>query len=221
MAGDVYFALIGDLVASRRTETDRRHGIQVAWAERFDALPDGGGPGGASRPTITLGDEFQALFTADGTGVRRLMGLMEEAIIDARPVRVRFGIGLGALTTPLRSVTLGMDGPAFHRAREALTVAHDDGWACRLEAGAEARDRVWSALASYCLEARFDWSDLQWEAIEAYQRLGSWSDVAAELGVSRGAVSQRQKAAGWGLYRKAWDGLTEELGERWNEEDSV
>src|SRR6185503_20170145 len=62
---------------------------------------------------ITLGDEWQGLARtleaafAIEFGVRRAL----------HPLRVRSGIGLGAVTTALRERTSLMDGPAFHRSR--------------------------------------------------------------------------------------------------------
>lgn len=204
-------ALIGDLIDSRQIDREQRYAVQTAWNELFAAWTPPAGDGMAARPTITLGDEFQGLFPARAAGVDAVLDLMERALDAARPAAVRFGLGAGELTTPLREVALGMDGPCFHRAREALEGARADGLPCRIDTGRAPADAVWGALASYCLRERTGWSDLQWEAIAAYGRLGSWSAAAAELGVTRGAVSQRQQAAGWSLYRRAWRSLAAEL----------
>lgn len=70
-----------------------------------------------SRYIITLGDEFQALYSqADSLFIDALQIL---AHID--PVRVRFSFGIGSIETeinPLRAI--GMDGPAFHEARRGI-----------------------------------------------------------------------------------------------------
>lgn len=207
-------ALIGDIVHSRRLESARRYALQEDWTDLFRRWRDEAGPGTVARPTITLGDEFQGLFRADADGATSALALMERAADAARPAVVRFGLGLGEVVTPLREEALGMDGPCFHRARAALEAARDDGHLCRLEAAGGAADRAWSALASYCLRDRSDWSDPQWEAITVYQELGSWAAVADRLGVTRGAISQRQQAAGWDLYRFGWEGLRAELARR-------
>ena len=46
--------------------------------------------------------------------------------------------------------------------------------------------------------------------------LGGGPQVAEALDVTRGAISLRQRAAGWPLYRHAWDALGVELGEHLN-----
>jgi len=204
-------ALIGDIVDSRRLDPDHRYALQEVWTRLFQSWGDRQGGGMLARPTITLGDEFQGLFHADDAGAADALTIMEQASDAARPAKVRFGLGWGEITTPLREEALGMDGPCFHRARAALESAREDGHLCRLEAGGDAADMAWSALASYCLQDRSTWSDPQWQAITAYRELGSWAAVADSLGVTRGAISQRQQAAGWELFRFGWESLWAEL----------
>ena len=78
----------------------------------------------ASPYTITLGDEFQAVYrTADSLFVD-----IVKIMADIHPVRARFAIGVGDLTTRINAErALGMDGPAFHQAREALTALKAEG----------------------------------------------------------------------------------------------
>lgn len=67
--------------------------------------------------TITLGDEFQAVY---GTG-EELIGDVFSILAEVYPVRIRFAVGIGKLTTELdREKALGMDGPAFHAARAGM-----------------------------------------------------------------------------------------------------
>ena len=197
-------ALIGDLVASRSTEAPRRREIQQQLTDHFADLPPGTGTGIASQPLLTLGDEFQALFTADEAGAHAVMVQMATIAELARPVAVRFGLGIGELTTDLKPQALGMDGPCFHRARAALKCARDTDVLCRLETGTASADALWSTLASYALRERTGWTAPQREAIALYEKFGAWNKVADALNVTRGAVSLRQRAAGWALYRDAW-----------------
>jgi hypothetical protein len=111
-----YAALIGDFIQSRtlanRSEVQRR--LAAVCAElntERDRL------GLVSPLTITLGDEFQAVFGA----ADRLWecALRIEAAME--PVAIRFAMGLGIISTDIQHDTaLGMDGPAFHRARAAM-----------------------------------------------------------------------------------------------------
>lgn len=75
----------------------------------------------ASRFTITLGDEFQGLFK-DSKG---LLHILDEISFALRPIRLRFGIGVGTLTTELDPTTsIGADGPVYWKAREAIDYVH-------------------------------------------------------------------------------------------------
>ncbi len=204
-------ALIGDLVASRSTDADQRRQIQDRLTGLFAAAGPEDGSGIASQPLLTLGDEFQALFTANAVGAGAVMTQMAAIVELARPVAVRFGLGIGGLTTDLKPQALGMDGPCFHRARSALKCAHDTDVLCRLETGTASTDDLWSALAAYALRDRTRWTEPQREAIARYEELGAWNKVADELNVTRGAVSLRQRAAGWPLYRDAWTALEQGL----------
>ena len=105
--------------------------------------------------------EFQALLEGGPAGVAALMRLMPGIVERARPLEVRFGLGLGELSTDLQPRALGIDGPCFHRAREALTRARDNDLLCQLETGAAGADAVWGALASYALRARTGWTEPQ------------------------------------------------------------
>jgi hypothetical protein len=209
-----YLALIGNLVASREMPPTRRAALQVRLEAHFAGIPATAGGGIAAQPVLTLGDEFQALLTADRPGSDATLDLLTAILELARPDEVRFGLGVGALSTGLKPQALGMDGPCFHRARAAIERTRSLDLLCQLETGDGANDRVWSMLAAYTLRQRTDWTDAQCEAIALYGELGAWNKVAERLGVSPAAVSLRQKAAGWSTYQLAWDALTAGLRER-------
>jgi len=67
--------------------------------------------------TLTLGDECQALYGG-------FAGLFADlfALVDlCRPAELRVALGVGPLSTDLNPrAAVGMDGPAFHRARRVL-----------------------------------------------------------------------------------------------------
>jgi hypothetical protein len=107
--------VVADLVASRRIEN--REAFQAALtgalntinANRTDLL---------SPYTITLGDEFQAVYKC-GDRLFIDFSFLQSAIY---PTKARFSVGVGSLTTPINpDRAIGMDGPAFHLAREGIT----------------------------------------------------------------------------------------------------
>ena len=134
------FCVIGDLVASRKI-TDRRKlqtrlstGLKQLGLNRRDI---------ASPYTITLGDEFQAVYR-DPRGIFRDLLAIQSLI---HPYRVRFAIGVGSLTTALnRESAIGMDGPAFASARESLTGLTKSAYFYRV-VGLPAQAATWTNLS--------------------------------------------------------------------------
>lgn len=114
----LYTALIGDVVQSRAVENRRE--VQRRFAAVCAELNTEGARLGLVAPfTVTLGDEFQAVF-ANAERLWECIFRMEAALA---PVGIRFAIGVGEISTDIqRDTALGMDGPAFHHARAAMDV---------------------------------------------------------------------------------------------------
>lgn len=113
-----YIALIGDIVASKQLPGSRRAATQQALDASLKALNRSRRRLGlASGFTITLGDEFQALFhSADA-----LWQCLFRIERDLYPTDFRFALGCGEIATKINPKTaLGMDGPAFHAARAGI-----------------------------------------------------------------------------------------------------
>ena len=68
--------------------------------------------------TVTLGDEFQALYRTGSQVIRDVSYLLTVLY----PVRIRFSVSVGEISTDIKTDTaLGMDGPVFHAARNGIT----------------------------------------------------------------------------------------------------
>jgi hypothetical protein len=107
-------ALIGDIVRSR--ELDHRPQFQHLLENTLQGI-NGEAEGLGSPYTITLGDEFQAVYTDSIV----LFADIFEILAKIFPVKARFAIGIGELTTALNPrQALGMDGPVFHQARDTI-----------------------------------------------------------------------------------------------------
>lgn len=115
-----YIALIGDIISSKNIQD--RLDFQNRLSNIFqDISIDNSSI--VSPYTITLGDEFQALYKS-GKGLMvdivRIMALLY-------PVRIRFSIGIGKIDTEInKTQALGMDGSAFHIAREGIIKMKND-----------------------------------------------------------------------------------------------
>lgn len=121
-------AVIADLVGSRNLP-DRaaaQEEVLSAWtAAHVQVCPaaDAEGKTAAVAPWATVGDEFQAVYPDVETALRALLRVL---LALEEPVRLRFGIGLGEVT----SVGEGQDGPiqdgdAWWSARAAIDAGHE------------------------------------------------------------------------------------------------
>lgn len=118
-AGEKMIAVIGDIIKSRSIP-DRRK-TQEGLAEVLNQINSSHADILASRFTITLGDEFQGVLR-DANGLLRIL---DEISFQLKPINLRFGIGVGELTTQLDPTTsIGADGPAYWKAREAIEFVH-------------------------------------------------------------------------------------------------
>ena len=110
-----YIVVIGDIVSSRKVAQRAR--LQSDLKRVLDAINRENNRFVVSPYTITLGDEFQAVFS----GTDALFRHTAEILKALHPVKARFSFGIGTIETPInRKQAIGMDGEAFHRARQAL-----------------------------------------------------------------------------------------------------
>jgi hypothetical protein len=122
-----YIALIGDIVDSKSLPGREAFQKQLTAALREASERK---PKLASPYTITLGDEFQAVYKSADNLFLDIFSIMG----DIHPQEARFGAGLGELTTAINpKQALGMDGPAFHRARESITILKKSGYLIGLQ----------------------------------------------------------------------------------------
>lgn len=200
-------AFIGDISASRDLEADDRRDVQERLGDLLERINGELEDAVLADFTITVGDEFQGLLVRPGA-LPELMWRLRD-----RLPRLRFwtGVGFGRLDTELEERAVGMDGPAFHRAREALEVAHDEGLHGGVFSGFGEDDRVLGGLSRLLDWQRQGFTDAQREAIRHVRRGESQTEAAEEIGVSRQAVSKRLAAAGWRAYRDAEQSLRELL----------
>ncbi len=181
--------VIGDLVASR--QVGQRSVFQRRLAKALERT-SGGARRLASPYTLTLGDEFQAVYRGAETLFADTLGLMAAI----HPVRARFVFGVGELTTRINPTqALGMDGPAFHQARDALTALKVDERLLRI-AGAEEKPWVMGNhvlnLISHELEG---WSRNRLLILAGLLQGKPVREIEAGLKISRVAVYKNIRAA--------------------------
>jgi len=117
-----HIVLIGDIVASRRIR--RRDAFQETLKTHLRAISRASKKRLASPYTLTIGDEFQAVYHKAGGILDDILALKAAL----HPHEARFAISCGEITTRINPrQALEMDGPAFHAARAQIDTLRKTG----------------------------------------------------------------------------------------------
>lgn len=182
--------LIGDLIDSRKlensdrstTQRDLKRVLAGINRETSDIL---------SPWTITLGDEFQAVYQSAG-GLFQHIWTITAAL---HPVHARICISPGLITTPLnRRQSIGMDGPAFHSARDGINLLKKEESLLRVNLSDPATERALNASLALVSREMESWNSNRFQIL---QKLGMGHDVnriASDLGLSDVAVYKNRNA---------------------------
>lgn len=117
----MYAALIVDIVDSRKLSRTDREAMQRIVKACMEALNEIFRPSMAFEMVFSAGDEMQALFRAPHDALMhfRLMQML------LHPLGLRCGIGVGEWEVRLpEGSSTEQDGSAYHRARDAIRLAH-------------------------------------------------------------------------------------------------
>jgi hypothetical protein len=138
----------------------------------------------------TAGDEVQGVLTDPATVVDLVLRL-------ARTRHWSVGVGAGAVREPLPSSTRAGAGAAFEHARDAVERAKRSA----PHVAVSGDDPVAAAHAEAVLRLLADIvqrrSEPGWAVVDQLRSGRTQTDLAAALGISKQAVSQRALAAGW------------------------
>ena len=203
----IFVALIGDIRGSRELEDRKR--VQKEFKRIVESLDDYI-PNSAivSQFTVTTGDEFQVLLTDATDAVEAAVTASDQF----HPASLRFGIGCGELDTEVNpDQAIGMDGPCFHRAREALNSARKDGAWLRVGGWSNELDSRINSMFDLVQSVREDWTDRQAQFAVALKEEGTQKRVAERYDVSKSTVSESLSAGHVQEVRNAENSLGELL----------
>ena len=193
----IYSAFKGDLVESRKAED--REAVQEQLLAVVDAANSYFTAWIVAKLIVTHGDEFQGLLSLDGA--RQFVSIYEFFRAKLK-LRLRMALGVGPLETALQSVAIAMDGPAWHRAKYALEQAAVKGIPLHVELPSPFLTRQANLLLLVMSEIEDGWRPSHRETIALLQQERSQEEVARQLGITQGAVSQRLSHARWRTYQE-------------------
>lgn len=201
----MYLALIADVIDSKMVQA--RFNLQKQLEETLQKMNGLFADYLASRFTLTLGDEFQALLEVDAP----VFQIIDTLRLELNPTQLRFGIGLGEIVTaidPLQSV--GADGPAYWNARAAINFVHQKNdygnTQIYFSSGKENQDFFVNALIASGEAIRSGWRDSQEEILlnllkrSVYSESFSQQDLAQSLAINPSALSKRLKSSSIRVY---------------------
>lgn len=201
----MYLALIADVIDSKMVQ--ERLDLQKQVEKTLQKMNELFGDYLASRFTLTLGDEFQALLKVDAP----IFQIIDTLRSELTPTQLRFGIGLGEIVTaidPLQSV--GADGPAYWNARAAINFVHQKNdygnTQIYFSSGKENQDFFVNALIASGEAIRSGWRDSQEEILlnllkrSVYSESFNQQDLAQSLAINPSALSKRLKSSSIRVY---------------------
>ncbi len=186
MPNKQFLVIIGDIVRSRQIKN--RAKAQNRFLKILKSIFENNKSIFASPPTLTIGDEFQAvLTTADD-----LFLLIHRIEISLHPIQLRFGLGIGGIDTPINSeAAIGMDGSAFHRARRSLEIAKAQNLKYVLSVKDSDETDANRLLVSWINAAIQSWSTEKVKILVKRREGLKQKEIAAQLNISQPAVSQQ------------------------------
>lgn len=181
-------ALIADIVQSRKIkdrdkfQQDLEQQLRLINKESEHLL---------SPYTLTLGDEFQAVYGKAGHLFRDIWKIR----MVVHPQKVRFALGIGTLSTPInRKRAIGMDGPAFHHARAAIAELKKSSYLIKIEGEGIPFQPLVNNSLYLVSQYSMGWSLNRIQVLSKLQQGWSPKRIADDLGISTVAVYKNIKA---------------------------
>lgn len=203
-----YIAIIGDIKHSKELE-DRKN-IQIKLNSVLNRVNEKYELVISAKFMITLGDEFQGLLCSGD----RVLEIIEEIKREMYPVEMRFGVGVGQITTEINAeMAIGADGPGYYKAREAIeTLKHSEQksktQAADIRIGIENDEHsiaiMLNTIFSLITVIQNNWSRRQREIAWAFEECGgSQLECARRLNVSQSSVQRSLMNGNYYAYKDA------------------
>ena len=208
-----YIAIIGDLVGSKSLQERKK--VQTELITILNDINSLYKLDISSKFMITLGDEFQGLMHH----FSHVMDILDRIERELFPVRVRFGIGIGSVTTDINyDSPFGTDGPAYHSARKIIDKLKENekkkmGAKSYIGIEVDGCDTISSLLNSIFSQdtiIKSKWTKRQWEIIRAFHEHGrTQRNAAAALGINQSSIQKALQSSGYYARQFAVQSVTD------------
>lgn len=207
-----YIAIIGDIKMSKSIK--ERGKMQKHVTNILKTVNDKYAQSIASKFLITLGDEFQGLLSSG----EHLMDIIQFIKTEVQPIEIRFGIGVGTITTTINpDAAIGADGPAYYMARECIDsmkmAEGTKGRVCgnvqiRIDRSNHSQELSLNTIFNlmHCIEQ--NWTFKQKEIVYyALLHREKQTDIALHFNVSQSYIQQTFSKTHFYTYKDAYDSI--------------
>ncbi|MGT2906331.1 SatD family protein [Streptococcus dentiloxodontae] len=205
----IYLAVIGDLIASKEL-ADERQQVQEKMLLALSEINQVYADYIVSKFSITLGDEFQGLLKENAP----IFQIIDDINRRIYPRKLRYGLGKGEILTKINpEISIGSDGPAYWRAREAIQQVHQKNDYGNTQVFVRVndafKDTCLNALISASEAIKSDWRNSQMELLNVLLEQGVYDErfdhqsLAERLGIQASALSKRLKSSSLKVYLRA------------------
>lgn len=185
----IYAVIIGDVSGSKRLSGRNRYRTQLFMKSAIVQINEQF-PEDIEAPfTITKGDEFQGLLTNLEAAFRVVLALEKLTF----PVKLRFGIGVGNIYKMGGRLPIEMDGPAFHRANNALNLAKKKKIDYCIKSTDDALDILTNTVFQLMTAIKLRWNERHYRLFWNYKDLGTYREVASMENITPQAVCEALK----------------------------
>lgn len=206
---DRYIVIIGDLIESKDLKPADRKKTQNILENCFDQI-NNESDRLMSAYTITLGDEFQAVYSSADHLFRHIWTVMAQI----HPVRVRFAVSVGEISTEInRDQSMGMDGPAFHDARDRIDKMKKNPLILSLVTGDNRFDRLVNSSLRILSGNMNGWNKNRFTILQKRYEEIEVKQIARDLDLSEVAVYKNINTGTLDAIRDLTDSISEILNE--------
>lgn len=192
-----YTVIIGDIVKSRKIE--ERGKVQEKLKKILETVNRDFKEYIEVRFSITMGDEFQGLLK-DLSKSYEIIRYIEKELY---PLKIRFGVGMGKLGTPIFENIGEMDGECFVKARKAIEDAKKLGQNIVYNLGNNEKDMIINTILMLLEAVKTSWKDIHLKRIWLYEKMGTYEKVAKKEKISKQMVSKMFKRINYYKVKKA------------------
>lgn len=202
-----YIAIIGDIKGSKKIEN--RNLVQEKLNHILKQINEIYDFDISAKFTITLGDEFQGLLSK----AAHLIDIVKYIQREMYPVELRFGIGIGKISTEIfHEAAIGADGPAYYAARLTIEELREQEKRLRKQA-ADIQISIYNIKCFEITEINMmllfmkiieeGWSDKQRYTIwDMEQNGGSQKQCAERMGTTQSTVARRLAEGNYVTYQR-------------------